>query len=359
MTDDFIKEHTKIAKGFAIIFMIILHLFAHDGWLYKNNCYTTIFNIGGTSLDVIISGFGKICVAMYLFLSGYGLYKTYIANKGFTYKDSYMRIKNLYINYILILIIFIPIGYALGVYKEPLTIYRFLINIFCLDFYYNSFAWFIRLYFILLLIFPFLVKILDKSLIKNMIIIVTLATTHIILNKVQFEINYWDINLIGNLGVISEVNSIVLWSIHFIIGITCAKFNLYTFTKEKLKLLSLDKKMFYIFCFVACILLRNILPYKEILDGLYAPLTIMSLSSIIYESKSENIFKYLGEHSTNLWLIHFYFTYKYFQSIIYYPKYTVLILIWSFIVMIPISICINELLKITKLSLGKRVALEK
>lgn len=117
--------------------------------------------------------------------------------------------------------------------------------------------------------------------------------------------------------------------------------------------------MFYIFCFVACILLRNILPYKEILDGLYAPLTIMSLSSIIYESKSENIFKYLGEHSTNLWLIHFYFTYKYFQSIIYYPKYTVLILIWSFIVMIPISICINELLKITKLSLGKRVALEK
>lgn len=44
MTDDFTKEHTKIAKGFAIIFMIILHLFAHDGWLYKNNCYTTIFN---------------------------------------------------------------------------------------------------------------------------------------------------------------------------------------------------------------------------------------------------------------------------------------------------------------------------
>lgn len=359
MNNELTKEHTKIAKGCAIIFMIILHLFAHDEWLYENNGYTTIFNIGGTSIDVIVSSFGKICVAMYLFLSGYGLYKTYIVNKGFTYKDSYIRIKNLYINYILILIIFIPIGYALGVYKEPLTIYRFLINIFCLDFYYNSFAWFIRLYFILVLMFPFLVKILDKSLIKNMIIIVTLAITHIILNKVQFEINYWDINLIGNLGVISEVNSIVLWSIHFIIGITYAKFNLYTFIKEKLKSLSLDNKMFYTFCFIVCIFLRNMLPYKEILDGLYAPLTIMSISNIIYKSKSENIFKYLGEHSTNLWLIHFYFTYKYFQSIIYYPKYTILILICSFIIMIPISICINKVLKMTKLSLGKRLALEK
>ena len=42
MNNELTKEHTKIAKGFAIIFMIILHLFAHNEWLYENNGYTTI-----------------------------------------------------------------------------------------------------------------------------------------------------------------------------------------------------------------------------------------------------------------------------------------------------------------------------
>lgn len=353
--NEFTKEHTKITKGFAIAFMLALHLFAHDEWLKgTNNMYITLININNVSIDVLISAFGKVCIAMYLFLSGYGLYKTYLLKGKFTIKDSIIRIKNLYLNYLLILIIFIPIGYILGVYKESPTVSRLLINLLCLDFYYNSFAWFIRLYFILLLLFPIIIKFIDKSLIRNIFIILTLAVSNIILNKIQYNINYKDIVLIGNLGLLSELNTVILWSIHFIIGIICARFKLYENIKDKLNQFHLDNTIFYFLCFIVCVILRTKLPYKEILDSIYAPITVMSLTNIVYNNKLKNIFMYLGEHSTNIWLIHFYFTYKYFQSVIYYPKYTVLILIWSFIIMIPISILLNKILKLTKEKINNR-----
>lgn len=345
--------HTKIAKGCAIIFMISLHLFAHDEWLQTNNQYITILNFGNTSLDTIFSSFGKICVSIYLFLSGYGIYKIYVSNKGFTLKDSLVRIKNIYINYVLILAIFIPIGYSLGVYKEAPTLHKLIVNILCLEFYYNSFAWFIRLYFVLLLLFPFIIKALDKRLINNIMIICVLFITHIIISKIQFEINYWDIHIIGSLSIISEVNGIILWSMHFIVGVTFAKFNLFNILKQKLLIFNLNNKLFYLFIFIICILLRMTLPYKEELDIVYAPITIISLTSIIYNSKVENIFKFLGNHSTNLWLIHFYFTLKYFQNIIYTPTISILILIWSFLIMIPISIILNKILYIIRYSFNK------
>lgn len=353
--NEFTKEHTQIAKGFAIIFMVILHLFAHDEWLKgTNNMYTTIIDINNISIDVLISNFGKVCVAIYLFLSGYGLYKTYSLKGEFTIKDSIIRIKNLYLNYLLILIIFIPIGYILGVYKESATVSRVLINLLCLDFYYNSFAWFIRLYFILLLLFPITVKFIDKSLIRNIFIILTLAISNTILNKIQYDMNYKDIILIGNIGLLSQLNSVILWSIHFIIGISCARFKLYEIIKVKLNQFHLDNITFYLLCFIVCVILRTKLPYKEILDSIYAPITIMSLTNIVYNNKLKNIFMYLGKHSTNIWLIHFYFTYKYFQNIIYYPKYTILILIWSFIIMIPISILLNKILKLIKVKTNNK-----
>lgn len=355
MSNEFTKEHTKIAKGFAIIFMVALHLFAHDEWLEgTNNTYITMINIKNLSIDVLLSSFGKVCVAMYLFLSGYGLYKTYLSRKEFTIRDSLIRIKNLYLNYLLILIIFIPIGYILGVYKENATISRLLVNFLCLDFYYNSFAWFIRLYFILVLLFPILVKILDKNIIKNIVIVLCLAVGNIILNKIQYNLNYKDIIIVGNIGLLNELNTIILWSIHFIIGISCARFKLYEIIKEKLSQFHLNNNIFYLICFLICVVLRIKLPYKEILDSIYAPITIVALTNIVFNNKLKKIFIYLGEHSTNIWLIHFYFTYKYFQNIIYYPKYTVLILIWSFIVMTPISILLNKILNLIKEKINNR-----
>lgn len=67
----FTKEHTLIAKGLAMILMLFDHLF----WLEYGQ-YVSVFPKlpSGQSLEWTIGSIGNICVAMFLCLSGYGMY---------------------------------------------------------------------------------------------------------------------------------------------------------------------------------------------------------------------------------------------------------------------------------------------
>lgn len=91
---EFTKEHTLVAKSIAIILMFIHHLFAFPN---RGGIYFTvlpIFEIGGKNIEYHLAIYGKICVAMYLFLSGYGM--AIIENrKKITVKDSIARIKKI------------------------------------------------------------------------------------------------------------------------------------------------------------------------------------------------------------------------------------------------------------------------
>lgn len=71
----FSKEDTIYIKGLAIIFMVLYHLFATEGLLLE---YKTIYKFGGLNVECIIGEFGHTCVGIFLFLSGYGLYKVSI-----------------------------------------------------------------------------------------------------------------------------------------------------------------------------------------------------------------------------------------------------------------------------------------
>lgn len=71
MENSFSKKHTQIAKGFAMILMLFDHLF----WL-NNGEYVSVFPLlpDGSSVEYAIGSIGNICVAMFLTLSGYGMY---------------------------------------------------------------------------------------------------------------------------------------------------------------------------------------------------------------------------------------------------------------------------------------------
>lgn len=68
----FTKEHTQIAKGIAILFMVYHHLFVIPERL--NNEYINLLDINGVNFQSIIANFCKICVCIYIFLSGYGFF---------------------------------------------------------------------------------------------------------------------------------------------------------------------------------------------------------------------------------------------------------------------------------------------
>ena len=64
---NFTKEHTKIAKGVAILLMLTHHLFAFPDRIHLDQGYISLFSIGGNNIEFIMGVFGNICVSMYIF----------------------------------------------------------------------------------------------------------------------------------------------------------------------------------------------------------------------------------------------------------------------------------------------------
>jgi len=111
MAKDFSKNHTNLIKGAATLLLLFHHLF------YK----MTYFDICYVWSDLWIHGLNyiavsaKVCVALFLFLSGYGLVKS--ANKEkrpITIKFSALHIIKILIPLWFIYILFVPMGYAFG-----------------------------------------------------------------------------------------------------------------------------------------------------------------------------------------------------------------------------------------------------
>ena len=111
------SEDSKVIKGVAICLMLCHHLFSND--LYS----------GDSPMALFLAVFGKVCVSLFLLLSGYGMavqYSKVIENvsgvgKWFSHTARFLakRFLNFYVGYWIIFIIFVSIGvFAYGMSLE-------------------------------------------------------------------------------------------------------------------------------------------------------------------------------------------------------------------------------------------------
>ncbi len=70
----FTRENTKQVKGIAILLMLVHHLYTFADRIPYGLEIASQYYISGMELTVIIGSFGKICVSIFMFLGGYGLY---------------------------------------------------------------------------------------------------------------------------------------------------------------------------------------------------------------------------------------------------------------------------------------------
>ncbi len=101
---EFTSSDTKKIKGIAIILMLIHHLWTFPERLVGGEL-NHLFNIFGDSSIFIIGSFGQICVSIFFFLGGYGIYMQ-SKKRNFNILNN---LKKLYIAYWKVFIIFIPI----------------------------------------------------------------------------------------------------------------------------------------------------------------------------------------------------------------------------------------------------------
>jgi surface polysaccharide O-acyltransferase-like enzyme len=333
------KKQMSMTKGVAILFMLLLHLFCRKD---ITGYYDVFININGVPLIYYLALFGDSCVAIYCFCSGYGLLINYKIKKTVYVKDNLLRLIKLYINYWIILFIFVlGVGFVMGrsnVY--PGNVKTFLLSFVAINTEYNGAWWFLTTYIILVLLSPLINNIVirydAKSIIITSLIFYTLAYIQRI--KGVFTID----NLIIS-WLIRQVSLLGTSQFPFIIGGIFAQKKLYTnvynfFIKIKLKNV------------VLTFLISLLIVFHSFIESLFiAPFTgiafICFFNLIEKPSWLNGLLNYLSKHSTNLWLIHMFFYMIFFKQLVFYPRYPIFIFPWLIILCLISSNMINIIYK--------------
>ena len=120
---DITSEKTLHLKAIALLLLMWHHLFGVE---YLSGWSAIIPGTEGASY--VIGASGKICLAMFLFCSGYGLYKSYISKESTDKTYTLKRLAKTLIPYWLVMII--AIGYLIYAGKfEPKYLF---VNLFAL-----------------------------------------------------------------------------------------------------------------------------------------------------------------------------------------------------------------------------------
>ncbi len=319
------KDDSLIIKGLAICFMLWHHLF------YEHSEYGIL-----VQQSALV---GKACVAMFLFISGYGLTVSYqkiedstSSKMQFSIRFLLKRFLKFYFNYWFVFILFVPIGVFLfdrslsSVYGEHVNIVKRLL----IDFFgvaglqsYNITWWFNQLIIYLYLLFPIIYWLTKRFCIFILIVFLLMLKFHPI-----------TIPIVHN------------WLFHFSIGVA--------FAMHIEKVSDLFKKLnrkslillFVLFGIVSVIFRLNLIHlWSGIKQDGFLTLCIVMIVVLTHDKLKylKMPLAFLGKHSMNIFMIHTFIFYYWFKSFIYWFKYPVLIFSVLLLISVLISVIIETL----------------
>ena len=318
----FSKEDTKLIKGIAIVWMIAHHLFMFPDRVMGGNLksFFTFFDQGGATY---LGQFGNICVSIFFFCSGYGIYLG-CKNKKIDLLD---KLKKLYCSYWKVFLIFIPIAFIFFS-KQPIYCVdesicsryaefkwdSFIKNMLGFDSSYNSEWWFFKSYVFALITVPVIMKLVNRF--SNVTNICLIALGNIAV------INFFP--AIGKIECLGDLNSNFIYAnflcqsyyiASFWMGLAMAHGNLLVLLKDELK----EKKFLNPFTDILFMLLiiymRNSV-IGNVIDFVYVPLMIVFCVDLLHASRFvKKVFLCFGKRSTNMWLIHSFFCYYFYEAV--------------------------------------------
>lgn len=203
------KKDTKALYGIAILLMIFHHCFCDPALL--NNDYISIF---GTNweIETKLAWVAKLCVAIYAFISGYGLsvmrrkYQGYFQKKYFKHdvKKIKKQLCKFYSKFWLVFIIFVPIGCLFFERKYSLS---YIVRGLLFGEYYCLGWWYVRQYLALMLLFP-IINLVISYIEREKKYLVLVEVLLLIIGIAILRIGFWD----------SVVASIFIWCMNFFGG---------------------------------------------------------------------------------------------------------------------------------------------
>lgn len=347
----FTKEHTMQMKGIAIIILLFHHCFLNaqrwatvpyeklattKGWGY----YPISFAPFSSHTIQYLASFSKICVAMFVFMTGYGMWVSYESQKKKTTMSNYIkkRMVTLMTGFLIIFVVTeilaIPTGRFIEVYGHDFRSVVYMIidalglakllgtPLFCLTWWYMSLA------IVLIMIFPFV---------------------HSIMEKYQWIVVVASIIVPRACGF-GQSTDLFRYLLAYTLGMYFAQHDLLARIKEKFmeqnvagKLLSLIVSLIGLAVIIKCRQNAWIgLKYLDFWDGFAAMYVIVI--SYIYILNGKWIVKglgFLGKHSMNIFLIHSFYRDVFFHEFTYSFYYAWL----DYIVLMAISLVTSIVLE--------------
>lgn len=347
----FTKEHTMQMKGIAIIILLFHHCFLNaqrwatvpyeklattKGWGY----YPISFAPFSSHTIQYLASFSKICVAMFVFMTGYGMWVSYESQKKKTTMSNYIkkRMVTLMTGFLIIFVVTeilaIPTGRFIEVYGHDFRSVVYMIidalglakllgtPLFCLTWWYMSLA------IVLIMIFPFV---------------------HSIMEKYQWVVVVASIIVPRACGF-GQSTDLFRYLLAYTLGMYFAQHDLLARIKEKFmeqnvagKLLSLIVSLIGLAVIIKC--RQNAWigwKYLDFWDGFAAMYVIVI--SYIYILNGKWIVKglgFLGKHSMNIFLIHSFYRDVFFHEFTYSFCYAWL----DYIVLMAISLVTSIVLE--------------
>lgn len=327
MVKDFSKKHTLLIKGVATLLLLFHHLFYK--MKYFKEC--VVWNDDWAKALNSIAVNSKVCVALFLVVSGYGLVKS--ANrvgKDVTFRFSVVHILKILAPLWFIYILFVPLGCFfdrsfVDLYGTAKSSWKYLFTditgiTYLLGVYpkANETWWFfgeiIRLY----LLFP----IFYYSIKKNSML--TFVACYFLTTRYGFE-----------------------WFLPFVVGMIAAQKDFFSVMLRQKGLRKLLCGVASLLFFVLFTKLRK--THGTEYDAFYA-LSIIGIVLCLFNPE-KRVGKYLcvfGEHSANIFMFHTFIYSKYFREYIFWFKYPLFIFIALSCICLVLSVGIEELKRLIR-----------
>ena len=332
--NEFTLGHTQIAKGIAILLMVYHHLFVIPERLNYN--YLSVVNLLGLDIQAVLANFSKICVCIFVFLSGIGLfYSLSKENSLFSmYKKVGIKALSFLFNFWIIAIILFPIGLVTEFFTFDISC---IIRVVFAD---NSSVmewWFVRQYIVLLIIAPPLTFCFtQKPIIKRIIPLFAIGMIWLFINRlVKFDFINTDNIFFDYYTYFANLPCILT----FIMGFIFAKFNLFSYY-IKIRYLKLCSILLICIAFAIRLIFSNTAASMKA-DFIVVPLFVIGATALMYKTQISKVLCYFAKHSTNIWLTHTFWCYYFFQNIVLKPYYSPLIYLWLLILSLLSSYVIN------------------
>ncbi|MBR2589977.1 MAG: acyltransferase [Clostridia bacterium] len=337
----FTIKHTNIVKGIAILMLLWHHLFSSNPNTFDR--YVSVFWIKGIPVEVFIGGFCKVCVAIFMFLSGYGLFKSYTAfsqkEKGIKKDSSF--IKNRWLKLMspfwFVYVVFVPLSLFFGtsfleVYgKNP---FHYIADFFGLSylFYGNTYTmnetwWYMSIIIVLTLLFPLIVKGYKKF--PELAVFISIAVCIILPSLKIKDFSVWICPLVigvffAHKQLFEKISGVFDTTLKQVLIITVS-FILFFYIRMTTSMYTV--KVDFLF----------MLPF--ILTGFFIIPKIPFIRTVLEQ---------LGKKSGLIFLFHTFIFSKYFQKFTYSFKYSVLIYIIFLAVCVAVAFALDGLMRLTR-----------